>query len=329
MKQWSFRRKFVVGLILLIVVLGGYRGFQHYRQDESNRLARNEILALEINGVIMNGKKFLHALKKYSKDDSVKAIVIDINSPGGAVGPSQEIYYEILRAKQETKKPVVCVSTGLMASGGYYSALGCDKIVVAPGAMIGSIGVIMEFANLEKLYEWAKVERYTIKSGKFKDSGSEYRAMRDDERQLFQSMINEVYDQFRNTVAKARSLPIETVTEYADGRVMTGSKAVELKFADAEGTYEDAVQMAARMAGLKSDDYRVFKPHREKLSIFDLLSFGQDDEDDDLNSLSDVRASLLGVKGITSETVAKDIVKTFMRTKYMNQPMMILPGYWE
>ena len=268
-------------------------------------------------------------LKKYSKDDSVKAIVIDINSPGGAVGPSQEIYYEILRAKQETKKPVVCVSTGLMASGGYYSALGCDKIVVAPGAMIGSIGVIMEFANLEKLYEWAKVERYTIKSGKFKDSGSEYRAMRDDERQLFQSMINEVYDQFRNTVAKARSLPIETVTEYADGRVMTGSKAVELKFADAEGTYEDAIQMAARMAGLKNDDYRIFKPRREKFGVFDLLSFGQDDDGDDLNSLTDARASLLGVKSITSETVAKDIVKTFMRTKYMNQPMMILPGYWE
>ncbi len=153
--------------------------------------------------------------------------------------------------------------------------------------------------------------------------------MRDDERQLFQSMINEVYDQFRNTVAKARNLPIDTVTEYADGRVMTGSKAVQLKFADAEGTYEDAVQMAARLAGLKSDDYRVFKPHRDKFSVFDLLSFGKDDEDDDLNSLTDVRASLLGVKGITSETVAKDIVKTFMRTKYMNQPMMILPGYWE
>lgn len=329
MKQWSFRRKFVVGLILLIVVLGGYRGYQNYKHDESNRLAQNEILALEINGVIMNGKKFLHNLKKYSKDESVKAILIDINSPGGAVGPSQEIYYEILRAKQDTKKPVVCVSTGLMASGGYYSALGCDKIVVAPGAMIGSIGVIMEFANLSKLYDWAKVERYTIKSGKFKDSGSEYRPMRDDERELFQSMINEVYDQFRSTVAKARNLPLETVTAYADGRVMTGSKAVELKFADAEGTYEDAVQMAARMAGLKSDDYRIFKPHRDKFSIMDLLSLNQDDDDDDLNSLADVRASLLGVKGITSETVAKDIVKTFMRTKYMNQPMMILPGYWE
>jgi protease IV len=329
MKQWSFRRKFVVGLILLIVVLGGYRSYQDYKHDENNRVAQNEILALEINGVIMNGKKFLHALKKYSKDESVKAIVIDINSPGGAVGPSQEIYYEILRTKQDTKKPVVCVSTGLIASGGYYAALGCDKIVVAPGAMIGSIGVIMEFANLEKLYDWAKIERYTIKSGKFKDSGAEYRAMRDDEKQLFQSMINEVYDQFRSTVAKARNLPLETVTEYADGRVMTGAKAVELKFADAEGTYEDAVQMAARIAGLKSDDYRIFKPRREKFSVFDLLSYGQEDEDDDLNSLADVRASLLGVKGITSETVAKDIVKTFMRTKYMNQPMMIMPGYWE
>lgn len=326
MKPWSFRKKFVVGLVLLFVGIFIYKASTSYFRNEDNRITRNEILHLEINGVILNGKKFLGQLKKYKKDESVKAIVIEINSPGGAVGPSQEIYYEILRAKQETKKPVVCVSTSLIASGGYYSALACDKIIVAPGTMIGSIGVIMEFANLEKLYDWAKVQRYTITSGKYKDSGSEYRAMRDDERQLFQDMINEVYDQFKSTVAKARNLPIDTVTKYADGRVMTGAKAVQLKFADAEGTFEDAVKMAARMAKL-GDDYKIFKPKKDKFGFLELLTM--DDEDDDLNSLSDVRDYMKSVKQTSAKAVAGELMHSFLKTKYLNQPLMLMPGYWE
>jgi protease-4 len=328
MKTWSFRKKFVAGLLIVLIGIIAFRSYRSYQQDESNRLSKNEILGLEINGVIFNGKKFLHNLKKYVKDDTVKAVVIDVNSPGGAVGPSQEIYYEILRAKKETKKPFVCVTTGLMASGGYYASLACDKIVVAPGAMVGSIGVIMEFANLEKLYDWAKIQRYTITSGKFKDSGSEYRAMRDDERQLFQEMITEVYDQFRSTVAKARNLPVESVTPYADGRVMTGAKAVQVKFADAEGTYEDAVKMAARMAKLSEGDYKVFKPHRDKLSVWDLVDLKNDDDDDDLNSKTDLK-SLLGINQISSQAIAHDLVKEVLKTKFMNQPMFLMPGYWE
>ncbi len=327
MKPWSFRKKFVLGLVFLLLGIFIYNTATKYFKNEDHRLTRNEILHLEINGIILNGKKFLSQLKKYKKDTSIKAIVIEINSPGGAVGPSQEIYYEILRAKQETKKPVVCVSTGLLASGGYYAALACDKIVVAPGTMIGSIGVIMEFANLEKLYDWAKVERYTISSGKFKDSGSEYRAMRDDERQLFQEMINEVYDQFRNTVAHARNLPLDTVTAYADGRVMTGAKAVQLKLADAEGTYEDAVKMAARMAKLGDDDYKIFKPKKEKLNFFDILSLGE--EDDNLNSLSEVRDYLTSSKNVSAKAITRELTHTFLKTKYLNQPMFLMPGYWE
>jgi len=326
MKPWSFRKKFVLGLVVVFVGLFIYNGVTGYYKNDDHRLAKNEILHLEINGVILNGKKFLSQLKKYKKDESVKAIVIEINSPGGAVGPSQEIYSEILRAKSETKKPVVCVSTGLIASGGYYAALACDKIVVAPGTMIGSIGVIMEFANLEKLYDWAKVQRYTISSGKFKDSGSEYRAMRDDEKQLFQEMINEVYDQFKNTVVEARSLPLDTVTAYADGRVMTGAKAVELKFADVIGMYEDAVKMAAQMAKL-GDDYKIFKPKKEKLNFFDILTMNEDE--DDLNSLSEVRDYLSAAKKISSKSIASELAQTFLKTKYLNQPLFLMPGYWE
>jgi protease-4 len=317
----------VVGLLIVLIAVVGYRSYKDYKEDDSSRLSKNEILGLEVKGVILNGKKFLQHLKKYAKEDSVKAVVIEINSPGGAVGPSQEIYLEILRAKNETKKPFICVSTGLMASGGYYAALACDIIVVAPGAMVGSIGVIMEFANLEKLYDWAKIQRYTITSGKFKDSGAEYRAMRDDERQLFQEMITEVYDQFRTTVAKARKLPLETVTEYADGRVMTGAKAVLIKFADAEGTYEDAVKMAASMANIKEGDYKIYKPRREKLSFWDIVSMNED-EKDDLNSEVSLK-TLFGIKEVTSQSVANELVKTVLKTKYMNQPLFLMPGYWE
>lgn len=326
MRPWSFRKKFVVGLILVFAGMFIYRAVTSYWADEQNRVSRNEILHLEINGVILNGKKFLNLLQKYKKDQSVKAIVVEINSPGGAVGPSQEIYYELLRAKQETKKPLICVSTGLIASGGYYAALACDKIVVAPGTMIGSIGVIMEFANLEKLYDWAKIQRYSISSGKFKDSGSEYRPMREDERQLFQSMIDDVYDQFKTAVIESRKLDTEVVSTYADGRVMTGARAVELKFADQIGTFEDAVQLAAATAGL-GEDYKVFKPKKERMGFLDFLEFSEDE--DELNTLAEFGEQLSAVKGVSSQGVARELSHIILKTKYLNQPLYLMPGYWE
>lgn len=325
MKPWSFRKKFVFGLVFTFIGAMIYSGYQGYRRgDEMRRsVAKSEILHLEIKGVIMNGKKFLEQLKKYKNDNTVKAILIDINSPGGAVGPSQEIFREITRAKEDTKKPVICVSTGLIASGGYYSALGCDKLVVAPGAMLGSIGVIMEFANLEKLYDWAKISRYTIKSGKFKDSGAEYRAMRDDERQLFQDMIDEVYAQFRDQVVESRQLKTEFVNEYADGRVMTGATAVKLGFADAVGTFEDAVNLAAETAGL-GKDYKLFKPRKPKMDFFDLLSF--EENEDELNALDEVK-HLLGRQA--SGFNLQQLAQTVLKTKLLNQPLYLMPGYWE
>lgn len=323
MSKWSFRKKFVFGLVLCLIAFFGFKTWTTLGSERGRPLAMNEILHLEIKGVIMNGKQFLKQLAKHKKDSSVKAIVIEINSPGGAVGPSQEIFSEIVRAKKETGKPIVCVSTGLIASGGYYSALGCDKIVVAPGTMIGSIGVIMEFANLEKLYDWAKISRYSITSGKFKDSGAEYRPMRDDERQLFQSMINEVYQQFAGAVAEARKLKPEFVAQYADGRVMTGSTAVKLGFADMEGTFEDAVKLAAKIAGLKEDNYKVYRPIKERVSFSDF--FFNQDEDDELNTQEEAKSFLSGFKKMTPAETIKDLLKS----KYMNQPMYLMPGYWE
>lgn len=289
-------------------------------EHEDSVTAKNTILHLNMRGVILNGKKFLKNLKKYREIEQVKAIVIDISSPGGAVGPSQEIYMEIKRVRDELKKPVVCVSSGVVASGGYYAALGCNQLIVAPGAMIGSIGVIMEFANLEKLYDWAKISRFTITSGKFKDSGAEFRSMRDDEKELFQSMINEVYQQFRTAVATERKLSNEVLDQYADGRVFTGETAVKMGFADSIGLYEDAVKAAAELAGL-GEDYEVYEIPPKKISIFDL---GERDEEDWINGVNDLADIVKGQKSAVGES----LIKTLLRTEYLNQPLYLMPGTW-
>lgn len=319
----SFFKKFVIVLIVFIgfAMLLKWSG-NFFGESEKHITSKNTILHLELNGVILNGKKFLKNLDKYKDEKKVKAVLITINSPGGAVGPSQEIYAEIKRLRDELKKPVICVSTGVMASGAYYSAVACDKIVVAPGALVGSIGVIMEFANIEKLYDWAKISRYSITSGKFKDSGAEYRAMREDEKALFQNMINEVYAQFKGTVAKERHLKDDVVSEYADGRVFTGATAVKLGFADQEGFYEDAVKLAASTANL-GDNYDVFEVPKKRMSIFDL---GDSDRDDDVNSLAEYADVL---KGKSFGPDIEGAVKFVLRAKYLNQPLMLMPGYWE
>ncbi len=271
--------------------------------------AKNSILHLELDGVILDGKKFLKQLIKYRKNDKIKAIVISVNSPGGVVGPSQEIYEEIRRVREDYKKPVVVHSTGLMASGAYYAAVAADKIIVNQGTMMGSIGVIMEFMNMEKLYDWAKVKRYSINTGKYKDSGAEYRPMREDERVLFQSLVNDVWEQFKDAVAQGRNLKPEFVNQYADGRVFTGVQGVKLGFADDFGTLEDAYDVAADLAGL-GDDYEIFDPPKHKSGILDFLSQAEDEE----SSVSHLE------KGINS------ITNHLLQTQLANRPLYLMPG---
>lgn len=320
MKKSFFAKVAIVAVVFLVLGFFLKKGGSYFSADDDDAkidVAKNSILHMELSGVIMNGKRFIKNLNKYKKDKNIKAIVININSPGGSVGPSQEIFAEIKRAKEETKKPIICVTTGIMASGAYYSAVACDKIVVAPGALVGSIGVIMEFANLEKLYDWAKISRFTITSGKYKDSGAEFRPMRDDEKALFQSMITEVYQQFRTTVKDARKLDDKIMDQYADGRVFTGTTAVKVGFADQEGMFEDAVKLAAVQANLGSD-YEVIEIPKRKKSILD---FGDTNEDDPVNSLAEL-------KGMFADKAIGQSVEKVFRMKYLNQPMMIMPGFW-
>lgn len=305
-------------ILFLIVVFGSVLIFfvsteiSSWRNSGISRLTNKKVvLHLEINGIIIDGKKFLEPLKKYREEDHVKAIVIEMNSPGGVVGPSQEIYEEIKRSREEFKKPIVVVSTALMASGAYYAAVAADKIVVAPGTLVGSIGVIMEFMNLEKLYDWAKVSRFSVSTGKYKDSGADYRSMREDERQLFQDLVDDVYKQFVDTVAEGRKLKLEEVTPWADGRVFTGRQAKELGFADQIGMVEDAHRLAASIAGL-GEDYEVIKPPKEKSSLWDFMT-GTGEEDGTV---------LWGSK----ETALTESLRKLLRAELMHRPLYLMPG---
>jgi protease-4 len=280
--------------------------------------AKNSILHLELDGVIMDGRKFLKSLLKYSKNDKIKAIVISVNSPGGVVGPSQEIYDELRHVREDLKKPVVVYSGGLMASGAYYVAVAADKIIVEPGVMMGSIGVIMEFINMEKLYDWAKIHRYTINTGKYKDSGAEFRPMREDERALFQDLVNDVWGQFKAAVAEGRGLKPEFVNQYADGRVFTGSQGVKLGFADDFGTLEDAYDVAADLAGL-GDDYEVFEPPKHRNSVLDYFAQGDDDEAD----------SLSHVLGMGRKSGMAAMAERVLPLGLANRPLYLMPGAFE
>lgn len=317
-----------ITLLILFVLFGSIGAYFLYSSVSSffgvgekivKVSSRHSILHLELDGIIMDGKKFLKNLKEYRKNDRIKAIVISINSPGGVVGPSQEIYEEIKRAREDFGKPVVVHSAGLMASGAYYAAVAGDRIIVAPGTMMGSIGVIMEFMNLEKLYDWAKVNRYTITTGKYKDSGAEYRMMRDDEKALFQELVNDVWEQFKEAVATGRNLDPVFVNQYADGRVFTGAQGVKLGFADEFGTLDDAYDTAAELAGL-GDDYDVFEVPKRHSSILDFISAAEDDE-----VTSQVSGKIASMTGAPTDAILSKI----LHVQLMNKPLYLMPGSFE
>ena len=230
---------------------------------------------IELNGVIMDSKRVVRRIESMADSKEVKAVVLRINSPGGAVAPSQEIY----EAVKKVKKPVVASMASVAASGGFYVAMGAKKVFANPGTITGSIGVIMEFANLEKLYDWAKVKRFVIKTGKFKDAGAEYRDMEPDERALLQGMVDNVLGQFKQAVAEGRKMPVEKVTQVADGRIFSGQQAKELNLVDELGTLNDAIAAAAEMAGLKGKP-KVVYPESPRKKLLEFLMDDGSDEDE-------------------------------------------------
>ena len=225
----------------------------------------SSVLVLNLEGVIMRSNKFLKTLRDYIDKDNVKAVVIRVNSPGGAVGPSQAIYRELIKIREEFKKPIIMSLEAIATSGAYYISAGADQIVTQAGTLMGSIGVIINFANLEELYKWAKIKRYAIKTGKYKDVGADYRSMSTDERAYLQGVLYEVLEQFKNDVVKGRNLDPKLVDQNADGRIFTGEKAVELGFADRIGNFSDAIELAEELTGEES--LKIFNP-KDRSSFF-------------------------------------------------------------
>lgn len=209
----------------------------------------DKIAIVDLRGTITSSQNIIDQLKKYANDPSVKAIILRVDSPGGAVAPSQEIYSEVLRARQAGKKVVVSMGA-VAASGGYYVSAAADRIYADPGTITGSIGVIFEFADVGDLMKKIGVKAEVVKSGPFKDIGSPVRPLRPDERALLQGVIDDVYDQFVQVVAKGRKMPVEKVKELADGRIFSGRQALALGLVDKLGGLQDAIDGTARMVGI-------------------------------------------------------------------------------
>ena len=217
----------------------------------------------------VDSDKVVKLLKKYEKDDDVKAIVLRVDSPGGAVAPSQEIHDAIKRIK--SRKKVVVSMGGLAASGGYYISAPADRIFAEPGTLTGSIGVIFMHFNVRGLLEWAKVEETTLKSGKYKDTLSPFRPIHETDREEIQSISDDVYAQFVQAVAQGRGLPAARVREIAEGRIYTGKRAKELKLVDELGGLDDAIAAAWGLAGQSGEPKVQYPPREHELSLRDLM----------------------------------------------------------
>lgn len=240
--------------------------------DDEISFASEKVAVVPIEGEILDARDTLDLLHKYARNSSVKAVVVRINSPGGAIAPSQEIYSAILDIRKKGK-PVVASMDSVAASGGYYIASACDPVIANAGTITGSIGVILQWFDMAELAKWAKLKPETIKSGALKDAGSPYRSMTEEERAYFQGVVSQLHSQFVRDVATSRKdkLSLEDVTRIADGRVFTGEQALGLKLIDRIGTIDDAVREAGKLGGIRGEPAKLW-PRRREPGIFDLLT---------------------------------------------------------
>jgi len=226
------------------------------------------VAIVEVEGIILEVDDLVRDLKSYRENPSVRAVVVRVNSPGGVVGPTQEVHQALLKLR-EAGKPVVASLSSIAASGGYYIAVAADRVYANPGTLTGSIGVIMQFPNVDGLMKKVGVDYVVIKAGQFKDIGNFARPMRPEERQVLQGLLDDVHGQFIDAVATGRKLKREDVVRFADGRIFSGVQAKSMSMVDELGGLDDAINAAAKLAGLKIPP-RVLQPRR-KTSIVNLI----------------------------------------------------------
>ncbi|MCK5437301.1 MAG: signal peptide peptidase SppA [Desulfobulbaceae bacterium] len=267
----------LLGLIILaglsVLFLGGITYFFSILSGPAaaDRMFSNKtgIGIVELKGVIFSPEKVVKIISDFRHNSAVKAIVLRVDSPGGAVGASQEIFTELKRTNKI--KPVIASMGSVAASGGYYAALGAERILASPGTLTGSMSVIFKFADLEELFGKIGYKSQVVKSGKLKDVGSPHRPMTEEERRMLQALVESVHEQFIAAISESRSLSIEEVKELADGRIISGQQAKALGLVDEFGNFTDAVMLAAKLAGIEDENPRLIYPRDKDFSILKLL----------------------------------------------------------
>ncbi len=243
-------------ILLVVLIFIAIIFFGSMAIGVSDGMFSEKIGVVEINGAITESKDAMEDIVRYKEDDSIKGVIVRINSPGGSVGPSQEIYSEVIKLKAKKK---VYVSMGsICASGGYYIAVAGEKIYAMPATITGSIGVIMEHMIVEDLIKKIGLQSNTIKSGAFKDAGSPLRKMKEDERVYFQGILDSIHEQFIKVVAQDRKIPIDTAKKLSDGRIFLGAQAKDLKLVDKIGTFYDTVDDMKKVLNLKGKPVLVY-----------------------------------------------------------------------
>lgn len=266
-------------MIVLIVLSLVFVGFSVYffgkmisrnsdKYYEKSGKSREKVAIVDLNFTIFSSEGIVKQFKDFGEDESIKAIVLRVNTPGGGVAASQEIY-EGIRRVRDGGKPVVISIASLGASGGYYAACGGNVIMSDPGSLVGSIGVIISLTNFRDLAEKLGISETVIKSGELKDAGNPLRELNDKDREYFQSIVDDSYDQFLEVVSRERKINKDSLRVYADGRVYTGRQAKEIGLVDSLGTFDDAIMMASRMAGIDGEPTIVRK--REKATFIELI----------------------------------------------------------
>lgn len=255
---------FLLVLIFILFFIFVY-GVSTFTGDNSSFSLDNKIGVVTLEGIIKDSSPVVDQLVKYSKDDSVKAVVLRIDSPGGGVVSSQEIYKAVLALK---KKKNVVVSMGSVAtSGGYYVACAANKIVANPGTITGNIGVVVHFSNVEELLKKIGLKPSIVKSGRYKDIGSPLREMTRDEKRLIQGVVDDIYDQFLEAVSLNRSISKEQAASIADGKIFTGRQALKMGLVDFLGDKEYAINLAAKLSEIKGKPEVVY-PKEKRLKLW-------------------------------------------------------------
>jgi protease-4 len=230
----------------------------------------DRIGVVDLEGVILSPQPVVDQLKKFADDSSIKAIILHVNSPGGGVAASEEIYREVKRIRSEKKKRIVVSIETVGASGAYYVASGCDKIYADQGSIVGSIGVIAQCVNYGDLLKWAKLKDVVIKTGEFKDTGNPSRDLTPNEQVYMQALIDNMFGQFVQAVADGRGMKVEDVKSIANGKVWTGQQAMSMKLIDGVGDFETAVSETAKSVGITGEPTLVH-PERNRKTLMDLL----------------------------------------------------------